>query len=319
MASFGLSQETTRGTAVAAVDTFVRHTNLELNDKVEKVTDESSIGVLVDATDDNIVAQMVEGNVETLVGDRTTGYFLKSLLGTSAKGAVDEGTYTHTFSLDNDTDHRTLTLYAEDPNQGYAYPGCVITTYELTANMGDYVMQNVGFMGKKGIAATLTAAYTAENTFLPQHMDVKIGETANAINTNVSLQSLTLNVDKGVQTVHSLGSVDPADFLNGNIAVTGTMEMFYNDTSFHTLMTTDASRFMQVTIESDTVIGTATGANAKHPKMVITLDKVKFNSFTKQYEKNGIVKASVEFKAFYNTSTSKLMEIDLTNTTSASY
>lgn len=212
--------------------------------------------------------------------------------------------------------HPSLTLFLDDPNQDYKYALGVLETLEVEAMLGQFARYRAAGRAKAGATATLTPSYTAENQFLPQHITVKYADDEDDLDsgTAVDVRSMRISIAKNIEDDRKLGSVDQADILNKQFAVEGTLELVFDATTFHGFMMGDTAKAMRLELENSAV----TIGDTLHPKLTIDLAKAKFSSFEKSYENDGVVTATVNFKALYSTTESAMITAVLTNET-ASY
>ena len=76
--SIGLGKETTRGTAVTSAY-FIPKMELSIDDKVNVINDDSSIGVIEDAITSDITGKYSEGSISGRVYDKSFGLILLCL------------------------------------------------------------------------------------------------------------------------------------------------------------------------------------------------------------------------------------------------
>lgn len=83
--------------------------------------------------------------------------------GASTTGA---NPYTHVFNVAQNNQHQSLTLALADDTQDRSFPLAMIDSFELSANVGEFVKITSGFKSKPSISATLTPAYSADYALL---------------------------------------------------------------------------------------------------------------------------------------------------------
>lgn len=312
ISDFGIAKEASRGTAESAADFWLPKLSLTLDDGIDQAVDESSIGVIEDAVDARVIAKYATGEIEGNIGDKSFGLILLAALGTvNTSGPSETTVYTHTFTVEQSAQHDSLTLFLDDPNQDYKYALAVLETLEIDATVGQFAKFMASFRSKVGETATLTPLYSAENTFLPQHITLKYASDEDdlASGTAVNVRSVKLTVSKNIEDDRRLGSVDQVDILNKQFAVEGTMELVFDANTFKTQMLADTALAVRLQLtNSDVTIG-----SSLNPQIIIDMAKVKFSSFEKSYENNEIVTATVNFKAFYSATESEMITVELQN------
>lgn len=312
LADIGIAKEGTRGTAEAAADFYLPKVSLSIDDGIEQAVDESSVGVIEDSTGASVVAKFAEGEIEGNIYDKSFGLILLAALGSvSTSGPSETTVYTHSFSVLQSAQHPSLTLFLDDPNQDYKYALAMLTSLELDVMLGQYARYKAQFRSKVGATATLSPSYSAENHFLPQHGSLKTASDLSGLGaaSAINIRSVKLTVDKNAEDDRKLGSLDQADILNKQVAVTGTIELVFDDNTFKTDMLADTAKAMRIRLaNSDVTIG-----DTLNPQLTIDLAKVKVSSFEKTYENDGIVIAAVEFKAFYSIGDTSMITGELVN------
>lgn len=311
IADIGIAKETTRGTAESSATFYLPKMSFTYDDKIEQVIDESSVGVIEDATGASIVGKMAEGEFEGKIGDKSIGLLLLSVFGTVSSTVSETVVYTHSFSVAESAQHQSLTVFQEDPNQDYKYALGMIDRFSLDVSLGQFAKITAGFKSKAGATATLTPSYTAENNFLPQHGTLKYASTTAGLGagTAVNIKSFKLDIVTNVENEMVLGSTAPADLLNKQFAVSGTVEMIFTDETFKTQLLADTAQALRIRLtNSDVTIGTT-----KNPQLTFDLNKVKWGEFTRNYGNDDLVSVTASFKAFYDLTTSGMITAELIN------
>lgn len=316
IADIGIAKEGTRGTKETSADFWLPKLSLSLDDGIEQVIDESSVGVIEDATEATVVGKFAEGELEGNINDKSFGLLLLAALGgVSTSGPTDTSVYTHDFTVGQSAQHQSLTLMLDDPNQDYSYALAVLQSLAIDVSLGQFAKYTASFRSKVGETATHTPSYTTENHFLPQHGSVKIASAASGLDaaSAIDIRSVQLNINKNVEDDRVIGSTDASDILNKQFSVEGTIELVFDDETFKTQMLADTAQAMRIRLtNSDVTIG-----GSSNPQMTIDLTKVKFGQFERNYSNNDIVTATVNFKALYKTSESGMISVELLNEQSA--
>jgi len=317
LAKMGIAKEAVRGTAEGEGNAkYAKHISIEMNDKVEVIKDESSAGVLANATGSAVNQKFAEGSFEGNIGDDTMGLFMLGLFGQSPTTSDNaDGTKTHAFNFAQTSQHQSLTIFLADEVQDYKFANSMISSLSLDVELGKFAMVNAGFLAKAGEEATLTPAYSAENNFLPGNVEVKMADNIAGLDgaTKMCARSLSISIDKGLEKDQCLGDADINDILNGVVTVSGSFEMLYQAKTMHDIMVNDVEKALRLTMEN-----TAVDIGTRHPKFSLDLNKVKFTDVSKAYENTAMAKISVEFEAFYKIEDGAIMTAELTNET-ASY
>jgi hypothetical protein len=108
-----------------------------------------------------------------------------------------------------------------------------------------------------------------------------------------------------------LGSINPADFLNKEFAVEGTMECIYqNNTDFKDQFMGPYPLAMTLDFKNtDVTIG-----SAANPELIFTMPKVTIQELGRPFKVKDLVYKTVKFKAVYSVSDTYMLKATLTNT-----
>lgn len=319
--SIGLRKEAVRGTTGASADYWLPYVNYSFNEKVEKVRDESGLGVLSTPAGSDIVREWSEGELTFNVRDQSVGLILLGLFGTEtfATSTPVTGVGRHTFTLAVSNQHQSLSIYKKDAIETLQAGNVVVSSMGLNVVLDQYMQMTVGLMGKKFGTDTATVAYVAENKFRPQDATVKIAATANelaAAGAITTLRSLSLNFNKNVEVYQGLGSKTPVDFLNKDFEVSGDMELLMEDATYKNLvLNSNANRAMSIKFLNANAIAALT----TNPSLEFIFDELDFGEFTPDYENGNLVTISLSFTAHYNFANSRMCRAILENSKNAAY
>lgn len=313
LVDIGIGKEAVRGTAETTAGFYLPKVSLSIDDGIDQVVDESTIGVIEGSANASVVGKFAEGEIEGNVYDKSIGVLLQSALGTvNTTGPAETTVYTHTFSVAQSAQHQSLTLFLNDPNQDYKYALAMITSLSLDIVLGQYARYKAAFRSKVGATATISPSYTAENHFLPQHASLKVASAVAGLTgaSAMDVRSIKLEIKTNAEDDRKLGSLDAADILNKQMEVEGSVELVFNANTFKTEMLADTAQAMRIRLaNTDVTIGTTL-----NPQITIDLAKVKISKFEKNYENDGIVNATVSFKAFYSLADTSMISVVLQNT-----
>jgi len=307
----GIGREGTRGTGVAP-SYWLALMNADFDDKYEGVVDESNLGIIEDSTDFKVTKKWSEGKLSGKIGDKSFGYFLRGLMGTITSAVKETTAYNHTCSVLQSAQHPTLTIEAKNPNQQLKFANGAIDSLTIKAELGKFVEFEAGIKAKLGAVASNNPTYTAENNFLAKDVTIKFADTVAGLSgaSAVSVKNIEIKFDKNVESEDVLGSLEPNDYLNKQFAVTGTIELNYDATTYKTLALAGTLKCVRINIQDTTV----TIGGSSNPTLTIDLAKVKFTEWAKSTSQKDIVSETLTFKAFYSSGDTSLASIVLTNT-----
>jgi hypothetical protein len=306
----GIGREGTRGTAVAP-SYWLSQMNADFDDKFEGVVDENSLGVIEDSQDFKVTKKWSEGKLSGKVCDKSFGYLLRGLLGTIVSAVKETTAYNHTCSVLQSAQHPTLTVEAKNPNEQLKFANGAIDNLTIKAELGKFVEQEIEVKAKLGVASTNSPSYVAENNFLAKDVSVKFADALAGLDaaSAISVKNVEIKFEKNLESDDVLGSYEPNDYLNKQFAVSGSIELLYDATTYKALALAGTQKAMRINIQDTTV---TIGASS-NPTIKIDLAKVKLTEWAKSSELDGIVKETLTFKALYSLSDSSMVSVVLTN------
>lgn len=287
----GVAIEATRGTAVAPVF-WVPYATMSFVESIEEAREQQAFGVIADSDSKYVVMRMGQGEVEGNIYDKAMGTFLTALLG-AAPVTSGSNPYTHTYTLSNTNQHKSLTLYWKDPDRSEVYPMSMIDTFQISVEANGLVNYTVGFMSKQARDFTSqTPNYTSLGSkFLHQHTKVKLASNIAGLSgaSEISLKSLELNVNKNTMFDSVMGTVQPEDILNQQLSVEGSFELNLEDDTYRDYMLNGTYRALEIKFDN----GTSSTLTFQFPR-------VDFSEWEKDVELDETQKQTINFKANYD-------------------
>lgn len=312
LANVGIAKEASRGTAESSADYWVPHVRLSIDDEIEQVVDESSVGVLEDAVEAEITKTVAVGSVEGNIGVDSIGLLLLNVFGSVSTSGPSDSAYTHTFNVGQDSQHDSLTFFMNEPNQDWQHANGMLSEFTLDAIIGSYAKFTAGFRAFAGVSDTLSPSFSAETRFLPQHGTFKLASAQSGLGAAgaTSIRQVTLNIEKNLEDDMALGSATPADILNGQFMVSGSVELVYDADTIKDTMLADTAQAIRITLTNS---GVDIGAGSTNPSLQFDLYKAKISNFKRNFDNGQITTATFEFKGLYSISDSKMLEATLVN------
>lgn len=309
----GIARESTRGTSPGSASFYIPWAELDLDEKKRFALDEQTRGVLEDSVGQSLVSEWAEGTIKAPVGDKHFPLFLYAIFGTLGSSGVVDSAYTHTITVAQTAIHQSVSLYIDDPlgGQDYSHKNGMITGLEIQYERDNFIHYLVNFIAQKGATATLTPAQTTENRFLPQHVVFKLATNQAGLTgaSAIPIKSLTLRINQNVEPDDVLGAVAPADFLNKQFSIEGTVECIWqNESDFKTQYQAGTVKAMRVDLLQTVLIG-----SSSVPRITIDLHSVVFTELTRPLRLNDVVMQTLAFKAHYNTTDSKIATVTAIN------
>lgn len=314
---FGIAKETVRGTSESAASYWIPFSELDFNEKFSLVEDDQSRGIIEDTVGQSKTKEWAEGSLKAPIADKHFPLILYSILGSLSTGDnadSDASIKDHTITVAQSSQHQALSLFLDDPlaAQDYKHGNGAISSLEIHYELNRFLDYSLGLKAKKGATATLTPSATTENRFLPQHLTFKLASSYSGLGaaSAMSIRSLNLKIEHNLEDDDVLGSASPADFLNKQFSIEGTLEATWNNESdYKTAALATTAKAMRIDlVNSDVTIG-----SAAHPQIRIDLAKVIFKEITRPIKINDIVRQTVAFKAHYSLSDSLMISALATN------
>jgi hypothetical protein len=321
--NIGIGKETVRGVYGVAASYWLPHMDISCDDRINFVVDDTSLNVIEDAQSQDITSKYMEGSMSGRVNDTSFGLILLATLGTEVKSSVGGETlvFDHAFTLAESSQHQSLCIMTNDPNQTGAssikYNLAMIDTLELNAEINAYLTYKVDFRGNTAATSNQTPSYPApENIFLPQVGTVSIASTYGGLpGTTAQIKKFNLSIKKNIEDDIIIGNVSPIDRLNKKFEVTGQMELMYEDRSYiDTILLGDLAKAMRVAFVNTTTIG-----STSNPTLTVDLARVKITEVGRNIKNNDLVTQTVKFKAFYSISDALMLKMTLRNLLASTY
>lgn len=192
--------------------------------------------------------------------------------GAGANGKIDLGS-----QIENGTNQRSFTFekHFTDVTQFAVFLGCVIASFSLNMSADQVITGSFGILGKteNPLAGTTSGGgQTAANTNKPMNaIDNVLGviEGTPAVNANNEFfpTAFSLSMDNNLRERLVIGELGPQSIGAGKVAVSGTMQAFFNSQAA-------ADKYLN---DTETAISAIFSDNAGN-RYVIDLPRVKFSN-----------------------------------------
>ena len=305
-------KETTRGTAVSP-NLRCPKASLDFDEKSEKVIDESSIGVIEDSFDWHVVKQWAEWSFECNAYANAIWYILLNLFG-SVSTSGSTGEYTHEFSVDETNQHQSLTIGLADDTQDRQFPLAMIDSAEITAETWNFVTISSDFKSQKGSNASLTPSYSNDFALLWKHVQVYLADDLSGLDSASSIKAtqVTLTINKNLEDVDVLGSVQPLDFCNTFFNVEWSIELLRDDATYQSIYMDGVKKAMRIEIvDNDKTLSTG------HPTLIFDLANVIMTEYAKAQDNNSLIRQTLTFRWLYSMNDNSMITAKLINSQSA--
>jgi len=307
----GIGKETTRGTVI--IPTFwLSKINVSVEDKPTIILDESTMGRIEDTIGGKLVSEGAEGEISGKVFDKSFGLLLLAAIGAVSSAVKETTAYNHSYSVKNDAQHPSLTIEVKNPNEQLAFALSMLESLEIRAEVGKFVEYTATFKCKKGVTASTSPSYIAENDFIAKHITVKMADAISglAAASAIPVRSVTIRITKNLERDDTFGSTDPADILNKQFSIEETIVLLYKDTTYKAFYKAGDKKAIRVDIKNtDVTIGASS-----NPQLMIDLAQAVFTGWEKTSGAEDLSMETITAKATYKASESKMLDCVLTNT-----
>ncbi len=247
-----------------------------------------------------------EGNYSLDAFADHMAYLWLSAMGTDtpATHAGETIVYDHVFT--ETTPKPSLTIEQAQAEAVYRYAGCIVSQLKVTGKSGEMVEIEPSFMAKTQATSTaITPSFSTTPAFDHSQTVVKIGGSAIG-----EVQSFELTYKNGLEMVYALGNVEPSyASISGGSEVSGKIEAYLDATTLSRF-----TNYVAGTAESIEIICTGVGTigSSSHYVLDITIPKAYYTAVQVPVTNSHNV-LTIEFNGVYDTATSKLLGVTVTN------
>jgi len=287
----GVAFEVTRGTPVVPAY-WIPEAKLSFHDMTETAAEDQGFGNIADQDSFYVTLTKAEGDIDAQLYDIGLGYILGSLLG-AVPVTTGSNPYTHTYTMSQTNQAKTLSLFWHDPDRDYMFPFAVVDSLKVSVKPLGLVEYTIGFKSKSARNWTAqTPSYTAVGSkFLHQHLIFKLAANVAGIAaaTNISLKELNLTISRNVVHDVVMGTVEPEDVLSQHISVEGDLLLNLQDDTYRNYMLAGTYRSMQIKLLGST-----------SSSLDLQFPRVGFSQWEPDYALNEIAKQKIQFKGNYD-------------------
>lgn len=313
---FGVATEQVRGTPESAANKWARKVTANVVERATHAEDDTTRGRLEDGEGRRKVQSYVEGDIEGILHIDLLGWMLSNIYGVVTTTTVTGSVKSHLFSLGQNIQHPSLTLFAKDGEvQQLAFGNAMINTLEISAAIDDFVRFTASFVASTATDDDDTPSYDTEYDFVARDITIKIADSEAGLSgaSAIKAKDVTVNWDQGLIRDHVVGSYTPDDIYNAKLLITGSFSKNFVDETFKDLYLGNTAKYMSITLQ-----GEAELASGQNPTITIVLNKVQFTEWNREGGSNDLITETVEFKAYYNATDAEQSTVTLKNLT-ASY
>lgn len=283
--------------------------------------DDQAIGIREDSTDSEITESNAEITLSNIVTDDLTGLLLSGVFGKSPtsiqQSTPNEAVYDHTFLAEQTSCLKSFTLIFQDGNQVVKILGCRVDTYDYKQERGDFLMQDIKFIGKQITdltpPSTEVPTFVSENRFLAKHATVKIADTvANLGAANEEkLSSLSIAFSNNLAITHETASQNPSDIVATQLTTELALESSFRNVDLYNIFRNNNKRAIEINITDIT----KTIGNDQNPIVKFIIAKATLNDYNKDTPNDEIMKQTTAFKAHYSSTDGFAIKSEVRNLT----
>lgn len=289
--ALGIAIEATRGTPV--VPTYwMPFVKMSFQDKINSAAEEQGMGNIADQDSFYVTMQMGEGDIDAQIYDTGLGYILASLLG-AVPVTTGGSPYTHTYTLSQTNQAKSLTLYWTDPDRSYIFPLAVVESLKVSVTTSGIVEYTVHFKSKRARQwTTQTPSFTSVgDKFLHQHLQFRLAANVGALSaaTAISLKNLEMTINRSTIFDEVMGTAEPEDILSQPIGIEGSLSLNLEDDTYRNYMLDGTYRSMEVKF-----------LRSSSSSLQLQFPRVSFMEWEPDFTLNEIAKQKINFKANYD-------------------
>lgn len=261
-------------------------------DKIMSSAEDQGMGNIADQDSFYVTMVMGEGDVDLELYDQAMGLVLTSLLG-AVPVTTGSNPYTHTFTMSQTNQAKSLSLYWKDPDRSYMFALAIVESLKITVAPNGKVEYTIHFKSKKAKDwANLTPVFTTLGTkWLHQHLQFRLASTVGGLSaaTAISLKNLELNFNRSTMFDEVMGTAEPEDVLSQTMGIEGSLNLNLEDDTYRNYMLGNTYRAMEVKFLAS--------ANSS---LALQFPRVNFSEWEPDFTLNEIAKQKINFKANYD-------------------
>lgn len=315
LGSIGIGVESTRGTSVAPTF-WVPVTGKDFDDKVDYIDNDSGLGNIMEKNDAIPNHRWGEGGYDGKIFDRSVGAELVALFGQAPVSTqrATSGVYDHVFDLLNSNQHKSLSLSYKDANESLRFAMAMLNSWTLEGATDNYVRRSAQYVSKKATTGvSQSVSYTEENEFGPADISFIVGTVDDLSSldaaSSIGATAGSLEIAKNAEAQYKLGSNEPDDIVNKQFAVTGSIDLFMDDTTYKALVLAGGKVSLRVKVENAAVdLG-----SGHRPTLIIDLARVKLGEFEGSFDNNDVRTQTISFEGLFSLTEAKGITATLTN------
>ncbi len=289
--TLGLAIEATRFTPVSPTY-WLPWGVMSFADGIEGQRQEEGLGNIADSDSFFVTFKKGEGTIDSQLFDQALGYILTSITG-ALPSTAGSNPYTHTFTLSQTNQPKTLSLYWQDPDRSYMFAGATVDSLKMTVAQNAIVAFTIGFKSKsaKDWTRQTPVFTTLGSKFLQQHLQLRFASSIAGLSgaSETLVKNLELTINRNTMFDQNLGTVEVTDILAQELSVTGALQLTLNDDTFRNNMLSNTYQAVEIKLLGGT-----------SSSLTLQLPRVDFSEWQPDLNLKQIANQKINLKANYD-------------------
>lgn len=315
--NIGIGIEGTPGTAVAATH-FPKWQEWSLQGISEKEPFTSQRGVRNMSSDSIVKRAYSRGSIGLIPNGDIFPIFAYLALGSKATTGPTDGTYTHTFTVQNtNASMKTATILSEDGGiVTERFAGCVVDKLGISVS-DSFAKITADIIGGFPDTGSVSESFSQENEYAYKDMTVKFGTSlSNAAGQSATpLKSFTLDINNNVLVDEAFlsGSNQPVagGFIAGRFQASGSYSLHFSSTAELDKYKNNTKNAVIITFT-----GAVTGGGTTPETITIKLGRIVLTGEPKVYSLDGLIVLNQTFTVEYEATDKEVTVVVVNDTTS---
>ena len=293
--SVGIGIETVRGVGVSPAY-WLNALSFSFADKPVRARSEASFAGIWGGDQAPVVFTPAEGEFDVELGASSFGAILVALMGSVSSNDNGDDSFTHTYTLQNDNQHDSLSIHTVDPIGNFIYELAMIDTLEITIEPDSIIHYTVNFISKGSIDSSgESVSFATERKFVGRMLTFKTASLTSGLGAaaKVNLKSLTIRFEKNAEANQTLSTIQPEDVVNKLFSVNGEITLDYEDRTYLDFVKDGSNRAVRIDIVHSDDAGSGNPYSFK-----MDLSKCAFEDFDPDFSLDEIVLKLLAFQPY---------------------
>jgi hypothetical protein len=224
---------------------------------------------------------------------------------------VTTGVYQHVFPWTNTNQHQSLSITTADDIQDYIYPLGMVNSFEMEAQINNYITSVISLLAKIGQSTTANPSYIEDCPFTSRYMSIYIADTVEDLDDadKANLTSFTMTINKNLEQEFAIGEVDPKEISNKQFSIEGSLAYNHTNDTYRNMVLSNTFKAMKIEIK-DTSVNLGSDTN---PTLTFILPKISMTEISRDQSNDSLVNETVSFKGMFDLSSGVPIQATLIN------